>query len=389
MPLLQESLTIRFLFVFLFSVILIKCYKPVAIKIGLIDQPDKRKHHIGAVPLVGGIVVYTAVLITSLMAGDSSIQLYCYLASAGALVITGALDDRYDISANWRLGIEFVAALIMIFGAGVYINSLGNLFGMGEIHLPMLIAVPFTLLAVAAYINAMNMSDGIDGMAASLSIMTLFTMTIMMHGHLRMAVPAITIAAALLGFLLFNLQVVRKLRKVFLGDAGSMFLGFTFAWMVIRLAQDTGEGSVIQPITALYILGIPLVDMLSTIARRVKKGQSPFKPDRTHVHHILLHAGFTPRQTLGIILLVGGMFHGIGIALHYAGVRDVIQLIIFLVIFTIYYQAVIHAFRLSKLIQHFKGKRKPAKRGRFYTRFGKSKRKMAENGAADHLTHQP
>ena len=385
----NESLTIRFLFVFVLSVVLIKIWKQVAYKIGLIDQPNARKVHINPTPLVGGIVVYLTILVTTILSGNNSIELYCYLAAAGGLVITGALDDRYDISARLRLFIELMAALLMIFGAGIYVDSLGNLFGLGEIALPTVVAVPFTILGVAGYINSLNMVDGIDGMAASLSIMTIVTLLILVNGKQAFALPSLTLAAALSGFLVYNLQLVRGLRKVFLGDAGSMFLGFTFAWFVIDFSQShSGNGQLFSPVTALYVLGLPLVDMLTTLARRFKKGKNPMKPDKTHVHHILLHAGFTPRQTLGIIIALGASFHMIGMGMHFGGFSDVAQLVVFLVIFALYYEAVIHAFRLSKLIQFFRGRRGPARKGKQYTQHGESKDKLAEHGAVEHLTHQ-
>ena len=389
--LVEENLTLRFLFVFVLSVLLIKIWKLIAWKIGLVDKPDTaRKLHSGAIPLVGGIVVYLAIFITTLVLGNDSIELYCYLSAAGALVITGAFDDRYDISAKLRLFIEFIAALLMIYGAGVYVDNLGNLFGSGDIILPAFVAVPFTIFGVAGYINALNMSDGLDGMAASLGVMTVVTLMILAGGKQSVVLPSLTLVAALLGFLVYNLQIVRGLRKVFLGDAGSMLLGFTFGWLVIDFSQSHGDvEALFSPVTALFVLGLPLVDMLTTLARRLKKGQNPMKPDRTHVHHILLHAGFTPRQTLAVIIGIGAVFHGIGMALHFSDVSDLVQLLAFLLLFGLYYEAVIHAFHLSQLIQIVHGRRKPNRKGRLFTRRGKSKRKLAEHGMADHLTHQP
>ena len=390
MPLLEENTVLRFLLAFLIAVVLIKLWKPLATRLNLVDKPDTRKHHIGAVPLVGGIVVYLTILITALVLGENSIQLYCYLAASGALVITGALDDRYDISAKIRLLIEFAAALLMIFGAGIYVHNLGDLFGGGDIILPMAVAVPFTVLAVACYINSMNMIDGVDGMAACLGIMAVVTLMILVGGKQVSILPSITLAAALLGFLIFNLQIVRRLRKVFLGDAGSMLLGFTFAWLAIDYSQNDISGpELFSPITALFVLGLPLVDMLTTLARRIKKGQNPMRPDRTHVHHILLHAGFTPRQTLAVIIFVGALFHTLGIALHFGGAPDWLQLIAFLAVCSLYYTAVIHAFKLSQILQFFRGTRSPVRKGKLFTRYGRSKRKLAEHGTADHLTHQP
>ncbi len=107
------------------------------------------------------------------------------------------------------------------------------------------------------------------------------------------------------------------------------------------------------------------------------------------MHHILLHAGFTPRQTLAIIIVVGGLFHILGIALHYAEAPDWVQLVAFLGVCGIYYKAVIHAFRLSQIIQFFRGERNPIRKGKLFARYSHSKDKLAERGMADHLTHQP
>ncbi|MCW7553201.1 hypothetical protein NX722_11235 [Endozoicomonas gorgoniicola] len=390
MPLLEENLVIRFLFVFLLSVLLIKIWKLIAWNIQLVDKPNARKIHTSAVPLVGGIVVYLSIFVTALIVGRNSIELYCYLAAAGALVITGAFDDKYDISAKLRLFIEFVAAGLMIFGAGIYVDNLGNLFGLGDVVLPAFVAVPFTILAVAGYINAVNMADGLDGMAASLGIMTIVTLMILVNGKQAFAIPSVTLAAALMGFLVYNLQIVRGLRKVFMGDAGSMLLGFTFVWLVIDFSQSHGTSTALfSPVTALFVLGLPLVDMLATLARRIKKGQNPMKPDKTHVHHILLHAGYTPRQTLAIIIIIGALFHALGMVLHFTGASDLVQLIAFIVVCGLYYEAVLHAFSVSRIIQNFRGKREPARKGKQYTQHGHSKKKFAEHGTAEHLTHQP
>ena len=113
------------------------------------------------------------------------------------------------------------------------------------------------------------------------------------------------------------------------------------------------------------------------------------KPDKTHVHHILLHAGFTPRQTLAIVIGVGALFHMLGMSMHFAGVAEAVQLAVFLVVCGLYYEAVIHAFRLSHLIQLVRGRRKPVRKGKLYTQHGQSKTKLAEHGMASHLTHQP
>ncbi|PJE78773.1 Undecaprenyl-phosphate alpha-N-acetylglucosaminyl 1-phosphate transferase [invertebrate metagenome] len=389
--LLEENSIIRFLFVFLLGIILIRIWRTIACKTGLVDKPDARKLHAGVIPLVGGLAVYSSIVIVAVILGRNNTEFLCYLALSGILVVTGTLDDKFTISAKFRLFIEFVAACVMIFGAGVYVKSLGNLFGLGDIALPLVVALPFTLLLVAGYINAMNMSDGIDGMAASLSVMTIITLLILMHGRDNLFIlPIVTLAAALMAFLVYNLQLIKGIRKVFLGDAGSMLLGFTFVWLVIRLSEgDRFIQAQFSPVTALYVLGLPLVDMVSTIIRRMKKGQNPLKPDRTHVHHILLRAGFTLRQTLLITIVLGAIFHGIGISLHYASAPDWAQFAVFLGICGIYYRAVAKAFRLSQILRLLRKTRHPVRLVKALVIYRRQrKHRLAEQRLNRNLTHQ-
>ncbi len=286
---------IKLLLTFIFTALLIKFLKPLAYRFGLIDEPGGRKQYDKATPLVGGVALFFTVTVTSLIWGKVGAELYYFLSAAALMVFTGAYDDRFGLGVRVRLLAEVIAACLMIFGAGVVLTDLGNLLGFGNIHMPMFIAVPFTIVAVFGTINCLNMIDGIDGLAAGLCLLSMCTFVILLGDTGSSLVPIISIIAGLGAFLAFNLQLYSGFKKIFLGDAGSMLLGFTLVWLLIRSSQDYPplRPAFTEPATALFVLGLPLMDMVATTARRAIKGRNPFKPDRTHVHHLLLDFGFS------------------------------------------------------------------------------------------------
>ena len=352
---------LKITFTFFLSLLIIKLLKPLAARLGLLDKPDTRKQHQGAVPLIGGISIYITAVIVGLIYGKGNLEFLYWAFSAGLLVIVGALDDRLNLRVRDRIVTEIIAGLLMIYGAGISIQNMGDLIGIGDLIMPMWIAVPFTLIGVLAAINAINMVDGIDGLAGSLCVLSIGSIIFIIGQSGSSIVPIVAMVAALLGFLVFNLQLFKGFRKIFLGDAGSMMLGFTLIWLLVRFSQSHTPGSQeFTPVTALFILGLPLVDMASTVVRRARKGLNPFRPDRTHAHHILMHAGFSAKQSLVVLICIGALFNITGIALNYFEMPDYIQLGIFLLMFTLYYESVQHAFRLSHFLQTIYGAREAA-----------------------------
>ena len=346
---------------FSLTLITIRALKPIATYIGLLDKPGERKQHQGVVPLIGGISLYLSFAISNYFFLPAATDFYYWLIGGGLLVLTGAIDDKYDISVRIRVLAAISAALIIIVGADTALYNLGNLFGLGEIIMPVWLATPFTIIAVFGIINALNMCDGIDGMAASLVIISLISLGCLVGLQPATARSLFSFVAALLAFLVYNLRLTPRVKKVFLGDAGSMLLGYSLMWILIAYCQDT-EHNIQQfaPVTGLFIIGLPLIDMVTTVVRRVNKGVNPFRPDRTHVHHILLHAGFSHRQTLAIIVGVGSIISGTGVILHTLNTPEAVQLLIYFVVFGIYYKSVKHAFKLSGLLQRIHGKRTAA-----------------------------
>ena len=233
----------------------------------------------------------------------------------------------------------------MIYGAGLYIQDLGNLFGLGNVHLGFFGSV-VTVVAVLAAINAFNMVDGIDGLAGMLAIVAFSALAFMLSRvHNEWFLLPILVIAALVAYLMFNLEwPSTRLKKVFMGDAGSMLIGLTIIWLLVIGSQ--GQGVAFKPVTALWIVGLPLMDMVAIMFRRIKKGQSPFKPDRDHLHHIFMRAGFSPRQALVVITCLAIGITAFGVMMDMLGAPEWLSLALFFVLFALYCFTIQHIWRL-------------------------------------------
>ncbi|MCJ8319602.1 MAG: UDP-N-acetylglucosamine--undecaprenyl-phosphate N-acetylglucosaminephosphotransferase [Colwellia sp.] len=321
---------------FICAFIAIKFFKPVAIEVGLVDTPTERKNHSGNIPLIGGISIFLAVLAASLIWLPNTIELRMYLIASAMMVFIGALDDKFDLRVRVRIVGQLIIASLMIYGVGGYISNLGDLFGLGDVELGPL-GIVFTYFGIIVVINAYNMIDGIDGLIGSLSINTFVSIAILflMSGQTNYLSYPLILATATIPYLMFNLGLLtKKNKKIFMGDAGSMFIGLSVIWLLCMGTQ--GEQASFRPVTALWICAIPLMDMLAIVVRRHRRGRSPFKPDRDHLHHILQRAGLTARQTLVVISSLALVMSAIGVSGEYFQIPDLVLVIGFLVMFLSY-----------------------------------------------------
>jgi UDP-GlcNAc:undecaprenyl-phosphate GlcNAc-1-phosphate transferase len=321
---------------FCFALIAIKIFKPIAIDVGLVDKPNARKHHNGQVPLIGGISIFAAVLAASLIWLPNTLELRMYLVASAMMVFIGALDDKFDLKVRIRIVGQIIIASLMIYGVGGYISNLGNLFSFGDIELGP-VGIVFTYFAIIVVINAYNMVDGIDGLIGSLSLNTFTAIAILflISGSTGYLSYPLILATATLPYLMFNLGFFKRYsKKIFMGDAGSMFIGLSVIWLLTIGTQ--GESASFRPVTALWICAIPLMDMLAIVMRRYRKGKSPFKPDRDHLHHILQRAGLSSRQTLMVISIASAFMSLLGVLGEYFQVSESIELILFVLIFILY-----------------------------------------------------
>ena len=321
---------------FCFAFLAIKRFKPIAIDVGLVDKPNARKRHNGQVPLIGGISIFAAVLAASLIWLPNTLELRMYLIASAMMVFIGALDDKYDLKVRIRIVGQIIIASLMIYGVGGYIANLGDLFGLGDIELGP-VGIVFTYFAIIVVINAYNMVDGIDGLIGSLSLNTFTAIAILflMSGNYGYLSYPLILATATLPYLIFNLGFFKAYsKKIFMGDAGSMFIGLSVIWLLSIGTQ--GDSASFRPVTALWICAIPLMDMLAIVIRRYRKGKSPFKPDRDHLHHILQRAGLSSRQTLVVISIFAALMSMIGVLGEYFQVAEGIELVLFVLIFILY-----------------------------------------------------
>ncbi|MEZ9390161.1 UDP-N-acetylglucosamine--undecaprenyl-phosphate N-acetylglucosaminephosphotransferase [Vibrio lentus] len=342
-------------FVGFFSFSSLFLMRKVAKSIGLVDKPNARKLHNGTIPLVGGISICLS--IGQFIAANPNViaHSYLFLSCITILVMVGALDDKFDLSFKVRLLIQALLSMGMMYFADLRLQNIGDIFGIGAIHLGGLSPL-ITILAVIGAINAFNMVDGIDGLLGGLSIVTFAGIAILLkvesqHGLAYLCIIFIT---AIIPYILMNLGILGRKRKVFMGDAGSMMIGFTVIWLLLGASQQESS-FLMRPITALWLIAIPLMDMTAIMFRRIRRGDSPFKPDREHLHHIFQRLGFTPRQTLTIICLIASGFASVGILGELYGVKESVMFFLFLTSFLLYTIAMSYVWRITSWIRNKKG----------------------------------
>ncbi len=325
--------------------------------IGLVDKPNERKHHEGAIPLVGGLSIGITLIIFIFAQRDLSMTGYVFCGSICTLLIIGALDDKYDISFKIRLLVQAGLSFAMIKFAGLDLHYLGNIFGLGKLNLDWMSYV-ITVFAVIGAINAFNMVDGIDGLLGGLALTSFASLggALYLSGNIQLSYFCLILSISLLPYILFNLGVFGRTRKVFMGDAGSMVIGFTVIWLILTATQTNDK--FIRPVTVLWFIAIPLVDMASIMLRRIKRGVSPFRPDREHLHHIFLRIGYTPRQTLAFICSFAILCAVFGMAGEVMMIPESVMFAIFLLFFVAYNQALTNVWVITKYFRKLKDKKK-------------------------------
>jgi UDP-GlcNAc:undecaprenyl-phosphate/decaprenyl-phosphate GlcNAc-1-phosphate transferase len=315
---------------------LVLLLSPLARRIGLVDAPHAHKLHEGEVPLVGGIAMLCGFLFAVLAVPVGLTEFRPLFAGLALLTIVGLLDDFNELGAYSRFAAQIGAGLFMVLWGHQSIVNLGPLVGTADV-LPGAWVIPFTLFSVVGVINALNMQDGMDGLAGSQACLAFLILgaTALAGGATAQATVLLVLASVTLGFLAFNLRLPGRPRAlVFMGDAGSLFLGLALAWFVVDLSQAPVR--TLAPVTALWILAIPLMDTVCILFRRLVRGRSPFLADREHLHHLLQAAGLGVSATLALILLAAAGLAAIGLAAERLGVPERWMFAAFLGLFGVY-----------------------------------------------------
>lgn len=311
------------------SMVLIPLMSRIAPRCGLVDIPNQRKVHATPIPRVGGvgIVVGSLVPLMLLLAPDNLSQAYVY--GASVLFIFGLWDDVFEIGHYPKFFGQVVAALIVVWYGDLYVVNFPFVPG-GEI--PALIGIPFTMIAIVGMINAINHSDGLDGLAGGESLFSLGAIGLLAFfatdGYQALTI-AVTVIGGILGFLRYNTHPAR----VFMGDSGSQFIGYTLAFLAILLTQRIDVS--LSPAVVLLLLGLPIADILVVLFKRARGGMNIFRATRNHIHHRILDLGFVHRESVIIIyslqmifVTTGGLLRGESNALI-VGVYLAYSLVIF------------------------------------------------------------
>ncbi|MFC0187339.1 glycosyltransferase family 4 protein [Fictibacillus aquaticus] len=272
----------------------------LAVRLGVTDQPNSRKVHVKSTPSMGGLAIFIAFIAGVWVSDATSDFLFPILAGAFVIVVTGLLDDYYAFTPLAKLAGQVLAAMIVILN-GVVVEFINVPFGT-IVHLGWF-GVPLTLLWILGITNAINLIDGLDGLAAGVTSIVLLTITIIAFGMFNYFVAAIALIllGANLGFLLFNFYPA----KIFMGDTGSLFLGYMLSVISLLGFKNVTLFSLIIPV---IILGVPISDTIFAIIRRAVQRKPLSEPDKSHLHHCLMRVGYNHRQTVLIIYGISTLF---------------------------------------------------------------------------------
>ncbi|WP_338449539.1 MraY family glycosyltransferase [Niallia oryzisoli] len=311
---------------FIISILITPVVIKLAFKIGATDKPNQRKVHQKIMPRLGGLAIYISFVLGVWFYQPQSPYIMSILAGATIIIITGILDDMFEISAKLKLVGQLAAAGVVVFWGGVQVEFINLPFSDGTLEFGFL-SVPITILWIVGITNAINLIDGLDGLAAGVSSIALITISGMaiLFGNPFVVIIASIVLASTLGFLVFNFHPA----KIFMGDTGALFLGFMISVLSLLGFKTSAFISLILPI---IILGVPISDTFFAILRRIVNKKPLMAPDKSHLHHCLLGLGFTHRQTVLIIYAMAAFFGLVAVILSQAKLLGSFALIIALLI---------------------------------------------------------
>ena len=319
-----------FIIVFL-NLFLLYFFSFFAQKFNLVDFPNYRKLHTGNIPVIGGLCTYLSVVFLSFFYSFSN-EVVLILYSSGIILFLGLIDDSKQIGVTIRLTAQIITALIVING-GLSIIDLGEYHVFDPFNLGVL-GYLLTCIAILALTNGINFIDGIDGLASGLIIISLFTIYAysFYEGNLNDIEIVIYLIAAILVFFVFNLELF-FLKKIFLGDSGSTTLGFILGFLLIYFTHPDHRN--FHPVLAAWCVSLPIYDLFAVTIRRLYRKISPFKPDRRHIHHLLLDKNITPKKVLIIILLSSLILNIIGGIIYFTlgPFESLISFVLFMLIY--------------------------------------------------------
>ena len=281
---------LAFIIALLASWVLTPYVKKLAFRIGALDKPDGRKVHHGIMPRLGGLAIYLAFVIAVLATMHMTRDIFALLLGGTVIVIVGILDDKYQLPAKVKLLGQIAAAFVLVL-FDIKIEWLNNPWG-GYFYLEYF-SVPLTVFWIVSFTNVVNLMDGLDGLAAGVSGIASVTVILvaLQQGFYPVAVITAALAGGIIGFIRYNFNPA----SIFMGDTGSMFIGYMLAAISIAL---------LVPAVA---LGLPIMDTAFAIVRRYTNGRPIFQPDKGHLHHRLLAMGLSQRQAVLLMYVISAV----------------------------------------------------------------------------------
>jgi undecaprenyl-phosphate alpha-N-acetylglucosaminyl 1-phosphatetransferase len=349
------------------SLLIIVTLIPLANNFGLLDKPGDHKLHAVPVPVVGGLAVYLCLMILSLLLQNIGIKpINITIATSLFLLFSvGLIDDRHPLPVNIRLGIQILSSIFLVF-SNVVIKDFGALLT-NDFFTIGLFSIPLTVIAIVGVINSINMIDGIDGLLGTLYIVILLPILFVSYfsSNYDILILVLCIIGSLIGFLLFNFRRQGfNQAKVFMGDSGSTMLGFLLAYLLITLSQ--GEHRTISPVVTLWFVAIPLMDTLGVMIRRANQKRSLFHGDHSHLHHLMINAGFRIRHTVYLISITQLFLGTAGLISYNLGLPDNISFLAFILTFISYTTFIHNIDRATESLSYFHNKLGLTKRGSRY-----------------------
>ncbi len=290
----------------------------LAPKFGLIDHPhEARKKHITPTPTSGGLAIFLTIIFSLTYYHFDLLDSYFYLLLAtGACVVIGVIDDIFHIRALVKMLLQILIVSIFVILSGLKIHYLGDLFGFGAVGTRW-VAIPFTIFCMVVLMNAINWIDGMDGLSGGI-LFIIFAMLLLVAGNSIIAPIILTVMVVIFAFLLFNMRWPwLKKAKIFMGDAGSLGLGFVLAWVVIYLTQIDAVKE-IPPMVAVWIISYPCFDMISSVLNRIVDKKPIYSADNLHAHFIIKQKfNLSVAMTSYLLILLATIYGGLGLILYY------------------------------------------------------------------------
>ena len=306
----------------------------IAPRLGLVDSPEGRKQHSQTTPVVGGLAIVAGLLSLYFTAPDLFLAHWVIFASVVILMFVGIVDDITHIHSAVRMLIQIGIGCAIYFEGNLPFMSVGDIWFMGDLGLGPY-SLTFTCIAVVGGVNAINMMDGLDGLCGLMVVSALALLAGMAYvaGHADVLTLSLILLSVVIVFLGFNYRFPwNRSARVFLGDSGTYVLGFMIAALFLMASQGPykGDVQVLTPVTALWLLFIPLIDIAGVIWRRTRGSRWPVDDDREHLHYLLIDRGYSTEQVVNRLFVSALLLGSIGVALFYLGVSESWSYVVFM-----------------------------------------------------------